>query len=100
VQPARKTVRFTAGDPIQSTPLVKIHVTGVPASSVRYVLSGKLPRGLRFRASDGSVRGRPTQAQRANVRIAATYPSAGGLKQSAFVKVKIQVGGTTSPPIQ
>jgi hypothetical protein len=100
VAPARKALRLAVGTQVRNTLLVKTHFSGVPKASVHYILAGKLPHGLRFRASDGSIRGRPTQAQRANVRVAATYSSAGVVRQTAFAKVRIQVSGTTSLPTQ
>jgi hypothetical protein len=88
---ARKVLRLRVDQPVRQA-LVKTHVTGDSLeSSVRFLVRGKIPRGLRFRASEAILAGTPVWQKKFTLRVAAIYTSGGVRQQSPFVNVNVAV---------
>ncbi|MDD5199748.1 MAG: hypothetical protein PHC88_08080 [Terrimicrobiaceae bacterium] len=96
--PVRKTLRLAVGATIHRR-LVKTRITGQsPDGTVRYVVRGRLPGGLRFRAGEALLAGRPARVQRVTLHVAATYAAAGVKKKSAYVAINVRVRAPASRP--
>lgn len=91
LSPARRVFRLKVGQAVRM-PLVKTQVSGPGLESgFTYSRQGRLPAGLRLRAGDGNLAGRPTAAKAVNVWVTATFTANGAQQQTAPTRVRIVV---------
>jgi hypothetical protein len=91
LSPARRIFRLKVGQAIR-LPLVKTQVSGPGLESgFTYSRQGRLPAGLRLRAGDGNLAGRPTAAKAVNVWVTASFTANGAQQQTAPTRVRIVV---------
>jgi hypothetical protein len=89
--PVRRVVRLHPGDSFRME-IVKVRVEGAGYSGrLRYKSLGKLPAGLRVRASDGMLAGRARTPGSAILRVAALYTIDGVDKQTPYVRLRVIV---------
>lgn len=91
LSPARKVFRLKVGQAVRM-PLVKTQVSGSGLESgFTYSRQGRLPAGLRLRAGDGDLAGRPGSPKVVNVWVTATFTANGAQQQTAPTRVRIVV---------
>ncbi|HEY8904121.1 MAG TPA: putative Ig domain-containing protein [Chthoniobacterales bacterium] len=91
LSPARRVFRLKVGQAVRM-PLVKTQVSGPGLESgFTYSRQGRLPPGLRLRAGDGNLAGRPTAPKAVNVWVTASFAANGAQQQTAPTRVRIVV---------
>lgn len=70
----------------QNSAISTYQITSYPASPSAYSLTGSLPSGLAFNASNGQISGTPTVSGTANVTVGATT-SSGAVSQALSINV-------------
>lgn len=91
LKPIRRNVRLRVGERVRDR-LVETRIVGDSFNGrVRYVMSGRLPGGFRFRKSEAILSGRGESVQVRKIRVAATYRDRGVNKRTPWVPITIRV---------